>query len=124
MVNPELGIVVVFISLLGLVIQLLCAAYHFLDEYYSEMEFFVDGFEIVGVTVKDVVVLLCSRVAERFHHLWITARAMCYLFVANRFPAIIVAYETVSQSEHSDRIARIITDSWQTIDPFYFPELL
>ena len=108
MVNPVLGIGILILSLLVCLIQLLCATYHFLDEYYPEQ---LDGFEVVGVTLKEAIFEIFIYVASRLQRLWDIVCAIIFVLMANLCPSLVTAYQTIYFSEHSDTITDIIVDS-------------
>ena len=114
MVYPELGVGLLIFSIIGFVIQVLCALYHFLEDYLSEAEFFVDGFEIVGMTFWETISELISYVALQVQRLWDILCVVTWILTVNVCPPLARAYLIVYHSEHSDTITEIIADSIAT----------
>ena len=114
MVYPELGIGLLVFSILGLLIQMLCALYHFLWNWYSEIEFFVDGFEIVGITFTETIFEIFGYIFRLLDRLWDIVCVITWILTANFCPPLARAYIIVYHSEHADRITEIIAEAITT----------
>ena len=114
MVYPELGIGLLMFSILGLLIQILCALYHFLSNWYSEIEFLVDGFEIVGITFAETIFEILGYIFRLLERLWDIVCVISWVLTANLCPPLARAYIIVYHSEHADSITEIIADAITT----------